>query len=188
MSAVIGLFPSGTVPVTDHAAAFWASSGCGDLAWAHCIFFCCSHLATSRFGFASIRARTGKVSGGRRKAWSASCGWKHRCLPPSRPDPGRGEPAGAGGGAGLAVPARGRASTPARAAADPPESTVVINRPFSEMMPPVGAGMRTEPGGAGKCPRDRASQEGPPARFSPHRPRLPSPPGATEAFSARKEL
>lgn len=188
MSAVIGLFPSGTVPVTDHAAAFWVSSGCGDLAWAHCIFFCCSHLATSRFGFASIRARTGKVSGGRRKAWSASCGCKHRCLPPSRPDSGRGEPAGAGGGAGLAVPARGRASTPARAAADPPESTVVINRPFSEMMPARGRGNAHRTRGCGEMPPGPGISGGPPARFSPHRPRLSSPPGATEAFSARKGL
>lgn len=38
------------------------------------------------------------------------------------------------------MPARGRASTPARAAADPPESTVVIHRPFSEMMPARGRG------------------------------------------------
>lgn len=52
----------------------------------------------------------------------------------------------------MAVPARGRASTPARAAADPPESTVVINRPFSEMMPARGRGNAHRTRGCGEMP------------------------------------
>ena len=101
-----------------------------------------------------------------------------------------------------AVPARGRASTPAGAAADPPESTVVTHRPFSEMMPARGRGDGARnPGVRGNAPGTEHPGGGHPRGPARTVRRLQSPPGAaagaqgtgtcsrpgaTEAFSARK--
>lgn len=94
--------------------------------------------------------------------------WVFGCLPPSRPDLGGRRREGWG-----LVEERGRqgrASTPAGADADPPESTVVIHRPFSEI---------TRPGeGAGSPRYENRSQEGRPGRDPPGYSAPPVPQGA----------
>lgn len=161
-------------------------------------FFFCFSACHPTFRFCLYLCLHGQgFCGGRRRAWSASPGWERRCSPPARPDRGGAGGARAGGGA---VPARGRASTPARAAADPPESTVVIHRPFSEMMPARGRGEGPRsPGVQGNArgtghpvggrPRGsvcRVCGVCVPALRSEHPGDRCPRPGATEAFSARK--
>lgn len=97
----------------------------------------------------------------------------------------------AGGGAGPAEPAQGRASTPAGADADPPESTVVIHRPFSEIA--LNWGRSTEPGirellpGAGILGGHPRGYSAPPgAAVSTQGTGTYTRPSVTEAFSAKK--
>lgn len=88
--------------------------------------------------------------------------WVFGCLPPSRPDLGvrRRERWGLVEERGR----QGRASTPAGADADPPESTVVIHRPFSEIT--SARGRSGEPAVRESLPGG-ASWAGPAWVFSP---------------------
>lgn len=91
----------------------------------------------------------------------------------------------AGGGAGPALPARGRASTPAGAAADPPESILVIHRPFSEMMPARERGKERGTRGCGEMPPGPGI---PGVGTPPEQPGVFSPPGRRSEHAGDRDI